>query len=95
MTQILFNGIASDPVTLAERNLAFYGWFVTQYGCSLAHKDLWPGQTLREFIGRFISYADNNAESTIKEKAKRLRRRYGILYKKLTGTRLIIKRNVK
>jgi hypothetical protein len=83
--QNYFISSAANPVELAEKNLPFYDEFVTSWGCSSVHRDLWPGQDLAAFIYSFIMYARQSGKKAILSKASKLQIKYVALYQRLTG----------
>lgn len=83
--QNYFTSSAADPLELAENNLQFYDDFVASWGCSSAHRDLWPGQNLAAFIYSFIMYARQSGEKATVIKASKLQDKYAALYQRLTG----------
>lgn len=88
---IYFNGVATNPVHLAEINVGFYTWYVSDWGYSPNYKDLWVGQTLRDFIIRFLVYAEGTESITLKKRAKELHGIYNSLLSKLSGEKVVLK----
>lgn len=91
MVPIYFNGVADNPVHLAEINVGFYTWYVADWGYSPDHKDLWIGQTLRDFIVSFVVYAEGTESISLKKRAKELHGIYNSLLSKLSGEKVVLK----
>jgi hypothetical protein len=88
MIPVYFNSDAKDPVHLAEINIPFFYNYVKEWGHSPCYSEFWVGQTLRNFIIGFLTYAAGKDNSLLSAKAERLLRIYNSLLMRLMGDRL-------
>lgn len=82
MIPIYFNGVGDNPVQLAEQNIEFYRQFLEEWR---GYGELWPSETYREFIKRFVKFGEETKDEHLKKKAKELED----IYRALPGRPLI------
>lgn len=85
--QIYFNAAGRNPLEMAEGNQAFYQQFVTEYGSSPAHANLWTGEQLESLIASLVTFQKSNLSTQVITKCDANITYYKNLYKKLTTTK--------